>query len=304
MSIQGLTDSQPALTEAGWLARLAMSYAHDGERTVLQHQHDGPLRVLKSLYPESPHICHNVLIHPPSGLVGSDRVEVQVSVQAGAHALVTTPGATRFLGRSEQWASQRLRADVAAGARLEWLPMETVVYPGAHAHNALSIHLAPSAEVMYWDVYALGLKHSGQPFQSGRLWVHTEIEGQWLEQFQLEAHDDRLMHSRQGLQGHTCMGQMVLARGLSVEEVAQLRPCFGALAEATQQHLATAQADGSGLGQAPGVWGLTEAQPGVLTLRALADEVRDLRALFECAWQFWRREHWGLRDQPPRMWAL
>ena len=44
----------------GWHARLALDYRTQQDRTVLHFTHDGPLRVLKSLYPEGPAICHNV----------------------------------------------------------------------------------------------------------------------------------------------------------------------------------------------------------------------------------------------------
>ena len=38
--------------------------------------------------------CHNVLVHPPGSLVGGDTLSIQLHARAGAHGLVTTPGAT------------------------------------------------------------------------------------------------------------------------------------------------------------------------------------------------------------------
>ncbi len=93
----------------GWHAQLALDYRACHGRTVLHFTHDGPLRVLKSLYPEGPAICHNVLVHPPGGLVGGDELDITVQVGAGAHALVTTPGAARFYKSNGQPARQRRR---------------------------------------------------------------------------------------------------------------------------------------------------------------------------------------------------
>ncbi len=75
----------------GWRARLALDYRLEGGRCLLRHRHEGPLRVLKSLYPEGEAICHNVLVHPPSGLVAGDRLEIELSVGEGAHAYGLTP---------------------------------------------------------------------------------------------------------------------------------------------------------------------------------------------------------------------
>ena len=74
----------------------------------MHHKHEGPLRVLKSLYPEGDAVCHNVLVHPPSGLVGGDSLEINIEVASGAHALITTPGATRFYGSDKAWAQEKM----------------------------------------------------------------------------------------------------------------------------------------------------------------------------------------------------
>ena len=59
-----------------WLAKLSVDYAlragPGGQpRTVAHARHEGPLRVMASLYPEAAGICHTVMVHPPSGLAGS-----------------------------------------------------------------------------------------------------------------------------------------------------------------------------------------------------------------------------------------
>ena len=119
-------DASPARAGAagGWQASLALRYMRREPRTVVHDRHDGPLRVLRSLYPEGDAICHSVLLHPPGGVVGGDTLAVHVEVEAGAHALLTTPGATRFYRSTGATAAQSLTARVAAGARLEWLPLE------------------------------------------------------------------------------------------------------------------------------------------------------------------------------------
>ncbi|MBH2010538.1 MAG: urease accessory protein UreD, partial [Xanthomonadaceae bacterium] len=79
-----------------WNATLALDYTRQAEKTVAHFRHSGPLRILQSLYPEGDGICHNVIVHPPGGLVGGDTLDLAFSAGPGAHGLVTTPGATRF----------------------------------------------------------------------------------------------------------------------------------------------------------------------------------------------------------------
>ena len=103
-----------------WHAQLEIDYQFASERTVARHTHTGPLRVLQSLYPEGDAICHNVLVHPPGGLVGGDTLDIKVTAGGKAHGLITTPGATRFYRSSGDAAIQRAHLTLNDAARLAW----------------------------------------------------------------------------------------------------------------------------------------------------------------------------------------
>jgi urease accessory protein len=77
-----------------WHAHLHLDYRQESARSVARFRHDGPLRILQSLYPEGDAICHNVLVHPPGGLVGGDTLDIDIEAADGSHGLITTPGAT------------------------------------------------------------------------------------------------------------------------------------------------------------------------------------------------------------------
>src|SRR3954467_765903 len=111
-----------------WHARLKLDSTLESGRTVARFAHDGPLRILQSIYPEGDAVCHNVLVHPPGGLVAGDTLQVQATAAAGAHGLVTTPGASRFYRSDGEPAVQDVRLRLAADARLEWLPLEALYY--------------------------------------------------------------------------------------------------------------------------------------------------------------------------------
>ena len=274
-----------------WHARLQLDYRLDQQRTVLQYKHDGPLRILKSLYPEGDAICHNVVVHPPGGLVGGDLLDVTLRVGAGAHAMLGTPGATRFYASDNATTTQQVALTLEPGARLEWLPLEAIAYPGCDALNAVSATLAEGAEMMGWDVTALGLPLANQPYTSGRFRQRLEIPGVWLEQACMDATDTRLLQSPLGLAGQRCLGTFWFATG-------------SALTRERREHLL--EVVRAALQDCPeGVQaGATCPNDHVLAVRAVAPVVEPLMALFQHAWAALRPAAWGLGAKPPRIWKV
>jgi urease accessory protein len=197
----------------GWHAHLSLDYRRDGARTLVHDRHRGPLRILQSLYPEAPDICHNVLVHPPGGIVGGDVLELDLRLAARSHALLTTPGATRFYRSGGNPAMQSVSARVAEGARLEWLPLETLCHRGALAENRLRFELAPGAEMIGWDILGLGLPASGEAFDQGRVTQQIELPGVWLDRGIVDGSDTRLLDSPLGWAGDRVLATMWLAAG-------------------------------------------------------------------------------------------
>jgi len=269
-----------------WHGHLSLDYRRDaaGGTTALD-RHQGPLRVLQRLYPEGPAICHHVLVHPPGGIVGGDQLEIDARLAEGTHALITTPGATRFYRSAGEPAAQCLRARVAAGARLEWLPLETLVYDGALAENRLRFELAPGAEMMGWDLLALGLPAADQAFTRGHYQQHLELPGRWLERGRIAADDRLLLDSPLGLAGHKAMGTLWFAAGSD-------------LARERREALIDA---GRALASKWPV-GVTAPDDGLIVLRMLAPRIEPVFGHMAEVWAQWRALAWGLADSRPRVW--
>ena len=287
-----------------WNASLELNYTVrpvgsllGGNKTVAHFQHQGPLRILQSLYPEGEAICHNVLVHPPGGLTGGDTIDLRLRVATGAHGLVTTPGATRFYRTEGESAVQRTAITLAAHARMEWLPLETIAFSGCMAENRLTLSLAPGAEMIGWDITALGLPAANKPFKAGVFCQHLELPGVWLERASIQASDKLLLDSPTGLAGQRCFATLFFvcgsppgkARRQEVLDIARSVMDAPAL-----RHLTLT-------GQV--IAGATSPNGQVVLVRVLAPVVEPAMALLRAVWQQWRSHVWGVEGAPPRIWS-
>jgi urease accessory protein len=273
-----------------WHAQLDIDYKFAGERTVAHHKHSGPLRLLQSLYPEPGGICHNVLVHPPGGLVGGDILAMTISGADQTHALITTPGATRFYRSSQDLAVQRTAITLTDRARLEWLPLEAIAYDQCLAENRLTVNLDPESEFMGWDVTAFGLPNASLPFLQGSFMQHIEVAGIWLERGRLDASDARLMNGPLGLGGHRCMASLFFVSGRPIERTRREQALELARA-VIGSHALCATA------------GVTCPNPQVMVLRVLAPVVEPAMHLLRQVWQVWRQHLWQMPATAPRVWS-
>ncbi len=287
-------DRTDAVPHMSWHGHLNLDYRLDGERTIALDRHDGPLRVLQRLYPEGDRVCHHVLVHPPGGLIGGDVLEIDMRLQTGSHALITTPGATRFYKSTGAEAVQTMTARVASGARLEWLPLETLAYRSCIASNRMRFELEPGAEMMGWDVLALGLPAASEAFDdaaypSGRFTQEIELPGVWLEKGTVRADDARLLDSPLGWAGHRVMATMWLASGSALERGRREELLNSARAIQTTHALQATT-------------GSTSPHDQVVILRLLADRVEPAMQLLTQVWSQWRQTAWNLAPCSPRVW--
>lgn len=272
-----------------WKAQLTLHYRREDQRTVALDRHEGPLRVLQRLYPEGPGICHHIVVHPPGGVVGGDELHLHARLDEGTHALITTPGATRFYRSEGALARQQVRLQLSTGSRLEWLPMEAIAYTGCEALSEVRMELAPGAQMIGWDLLALGLPAAHAPFETGSFRQHLELPGCWLERGRITAADMVLRGGGPGWAGHTVLGTAWFASGQPLPAAQRDALLDGARAAVASSPLAATA-------------GATAPQSSVIVLRVLAPGVEPAMQLLAATRAAWRQAAWGLKAEPPRIW--
>ncbi|ROM77751.1 urease accessory protein [Pseudomonas brassicacearum] len=265
-----------------WHAELELDYARFGDCTrPVQRRHKGPLRVQKHLYAEGPQVCQHIIVHPPGGIAGGDRLDISAHVGPGAWAQLTSPGAAKWY-RAAAPAYQQLSLSVAAGATLEWLPQETIVFSAAQAELGTSIDLQGDGRLFYWDMVALGRPASGERFDLGHFQSRLDIrrDGQllWHERQRIVG-GDGLLDSPIGLGGDPVFATLLVTGDIDSALLEQCRS----------------------LGH--GVRGDLTQLPGLVVARCLASEALLARGWLIELWRLLRPALLGRDAVPPRIWS-
>lgn len=280
LSTQRLQRANGALTlrfaaaDAGGATRLADLYQSDPCRALLPSPDPGePLTA--------------VLITTAGGLTGGDRLKLSVTVEQGASALCTPQAAEKiYRSPDDSAAVLDLSLDVAAGAALEWLPQEMILFDGARLERRISVSLRPDSRLLAGDITVFGRIACGERFASGSLFDRWQIrrDGRlvWTDATRLDGAMAATLDHPAGFAGAVAQG-LILSQG---PDMAGTRDRLRALED----------------GEAGCEWGATLID-GLLLVRLLDTDAARLRRQFARLWSA-LRARLGARPAMPRLWRF
>ena len=98
------------------------------------------------------------------GIAAGDRLESRIVCAAGTHLLLTSQAAERcYRARAGESAAEvDAHARLDSGARLEWLPQETILFDGASLRRRLTVEMADDASLLCVESRVFGRAGSGE----------------------------------------------------------------------------------------------------------------------------------------------
>lgn len=299
---------------AHWQATLTLHLKKTARGTVVKHSlHKGPLYIQKAFYPEGRDLAHIYILHPPGGLVSGDNLQINVTAQAEARVLLTTPGAGRVYKARADKSLQQQKVTLIAhqNASIEWLPLETILYPNANTRLDTLVKLEKNSTFIGWDICSLGLPACNQTFEQGNLQqcLQIEVAGKISLRERVILNDTNRQMFTQAIGFANRSVNALLVAGPFLDETEQVTDTGCAenlldkLIDELRQHceLTSNSLVDQASDQLP-LCSVTLAGEFLL-IRYLGNDCEQARNLFTRCWQDIRPKLLGLAACAPRIWA-
>ncbi len=106
-----------------------------------------------------------VFLNTSGGLAGGDTLAYCLDLAGGCQATATTQTAERAYRSTGGPAHVTVRHVVGAGAHLDWLPQETILYDSSDLHRETTIDLAEDASCLMLEAVVLGRAAMGETLE-------------------------------------------------------------------------------------------------------------------------------------------
>ena len=157
-------DPAPAMQRARGTVRAA--FKRRGEATVIDRLYQGGsarLRLPRTTGAEA------VLLNTAGGVTGGDRFETTITAAPRTALTVTTQTAERLYRSTGAEGRIDNALILGQGARVDWLPQETILFEGARLRRTLRVDMAGDATLLAVEPLVLGRTAMGERVTRGAL---------------------------------------------------------------------------------------------------------------------------------------
>ena len=147
--------------------RVSVGFKHENGRTRLASLSEADGYRVK--FPRTAGPAEAVIINTGGGMAGGDSLEASISCGDAARAVISTQSAEKIYRCEADETAVSVRIDVAAGAALDWLPQETILFSGARLKRTLEVSMQVSSRLLIAEAIIFGRVHSGEILGEGSI---------------------------------------------------------------------------------------------------------------------------------------
>ncbi len=107
------------------------------------------------------------IVNTGGGMTGGDRFSIAIDVGEGARLVAGTAAAEKIYRSTGADAAMDVTLTVGAGARLAWLPQETILFDRARLARRIDIDVADSASLIMAEAIVFGRAAMGESVREG-----------------------------------------------------------------------------------------------------------------------------------------
>ena len=155
------------------VARLALSAKQGNGGSVLDNLREGGGYRIK--FPDPERGLEAVIVNTGGGLLGGDAVSLDVVAGPDTDLMVTTQSAEKVYRAVAAPSEIAVTMTAASGARLHWLPQETILFSGARLIRRISADVTPDSELVIAEAATFGRLEMGEQLGHGALRDHWRI---------------------------------------------------------------------------------------------------------------------------------
>ena len=139
--------------------------AHGGITRRARVDEHGSLRVR---FPNAtPDALEAVIVNTGGGMTGGDRFTIEMDVGEGASLIAGTAAAEKIYRSTGPDTEMDVCLKLAAGAKLAWLPQETILFDRARLNRCIDIDLAEGASLILAEAVVFGRAAMGEAMAEG-----------------------------------------------------------------------------------------------------------------------------------------
>ena len=144
----------------------------EGARLATLQQAGSAKAMLPRVHGHGPEV---VFLNTSGGLTGGDQLAYHLDIPDGCEVTATTQTAERGYASTGPCANVAVSAVIGPGARLNWLPQETLLYEDAHVVRETKVELFGDAACLMIETVVLGRHAMGEAPRRARLTDHRLV---------------------------------------------------------------------------------------------------------------------------------